>query len=195
MLHKVINWVIVGLGNPGETYALHRHNVGFIVLDAVKKALDAPKGVVQFSSQVATASYKEARVYLQKPMTYMNLSGRAVKELLSFYKLEVEKVIVIHDDLDLPLGKVKIKQGGSSGGHNGLKSLSESLGSDGYVRVRVGIGRPPFEKEAVVNYVLSPFSKAEKVLVEVATDVAVRASLLIVEKGAVVAMNEINGLV
>jgi len=195
VLHKVINWVIVGLGNPGETYALHRHNVGFIVLDAVKKALDAPKGVVQFSSQVATASYKEARVYLQKPMTYMNLSGRAVKELLSFYKLEVEKVIVIHDDLDLPLGKVKIKQGGSSGGHNGLKSLSESLGSDGYVRVRVGIGRPPFEKEAVVNYVLSPFSKAEKVLVEVATDVAVRASLLIVEKGAVVAMNEINGLV
>lgn len=195
MLHKAVNWVVVGLGNPGEAYALHKHNVGFVVLDAVKEALNGTESVVRFSSQVASASYKEARVYLQKPLTYMNLSGRAVKELLGFYKLDVESVIAIHDDLDLPLGKVRIKQGGGSGGHNGLKSISECLGSDGYVRVRVGIGRPPLEKESVVNYVLSPFSKMEKALMSEATDVAVRACLLVIEKGVFAAMNEINGLV
>lgn len=190
-----LDWVIVGLGNPGPSYAAHRHNVGFVVIDHLKSTVLSPDGVMKFSSLLSVVQHQGKRLYIQKPMVYMNNSGRPVADLLNFYKIDLARLVVVHDDLDLPLGKVKVKQGGGTGGHNGLKSISSAVGGDGYVRVRIGIGRPKFDNQAVADYVLSPFSKADEIVVRGAVELAVGACLSVIDKGVAVAMNEVNGLV
>ncbi|MEN5386368.1 aminoacyl-tRNA hydrolase [Aliarcobacter skirrowii] len=148
--------LIVGLGNIGEKYQNTRHNIGFLVVDFMTKNLNTTNiNNPNFQSNLQKSGYN----LFSKPNTYMNNSGVAIRAIMDYYKIDLENVIIIHDDLDLPFGVVRYKIGGSHGGHNGLKSLDSHIGQD-YIRVRVGIGKPK-DKAEVVNYVLNDFSKVE----------------------------------
>ena len=135
-------WLIVGLGNPGHKYAGNRHNVGFLVIDEIARRHRVESFRDKFGSLISSTLLDYDKVLLQKPMEYMNHSGYAVQRAASFYDVEVEDIVVIHDDIDLDLGRTKLKAGGGHGGHNGLRSMIEQLGSRDFIRVRCGIGRP-----------------------------------------------------
>jgi peptidyl-tRNA hydrolase, PTH1 family len=152
--------LIVGLGNPGAQYALHRHNVGFMAVDAIHRRHGFPPWRRRFQGELAEATLSGEKVLLLKPQTYMNESGRAVQAAAAFYKLQVANIVVIHDEVDLPPGKTRMKTGGGAAGHNGLRSIDAALGP-GYRRVRVGVGHPG-AKEAVPHYVLHDFAKADQ---------------------------------
>jgi PTH1 family peptidyl-tRNA hydrolase len=152
--------LVVGLGNPGDKYKNTRHNIGFEVVDRLISATNAQK-VSKKSFQGDL--FKAKDTLFLKPNTFMNLSGKSVRATMQFYKIDLDSLIVIHDDLDLPLGSLKFKRGGSSGGHNGLKSIDELVGKE-YLRVRVGIGRPK-KKSEVVSFVLSPFREEEREII------------------------------
>ncbi|BCD61569.1 peptidyl-tRNA hydrolase, PTH1 family [Nitratiruptor sp. YY08-26] len=148
--------LIVGLGNPGSEYARTRHNVGFMVVDELIHRLEPVKiNKASFKGEL----FRHKDIFLLKPLTFMNRSGESVAAVKNFYKIALDNIIVIHDDLDLGLGALRFKKGGSSGGHNGLKSLDSSIGQD-YLRIRFGIGRPS-SKEEVIKYVLSNFTSKE----------------------------------
>lgn len=173
-------WLIAGLGNPGPRYAATRHNVGFLALDEM--ALDFC-GVPGVKAEVA--SLGEAVVV--KPTTFMNASGEAVADLAQRYAIPPERVVVVHDELDLPAGKVRLKKGGNENGHNGLKSISEKLGTRDYVRVRIGISRPP-AGTAVSDWVLGPIEED----LDRALDLAARGAHLVVTEGLTIAQNKIH---
>jgi peptidyl-tRNA hydrolase, PTH1 family len=151
--------LFVGLGNPGAQYAFNRHNVGFMAADAIAGAHDFPAWRKRFSSLVTEGRLGREQVLMLKPQTYMNESGRAVGEAFRFYKLDLDDVVVFHDEIDLAPGKVRVKTGGGVAGHNGLKSLSAHIGND-YARVRIGVGHPG-HKDLVSGYVLHDFTKAD----------------------------------
>ena len=151
--------LFVGLGNPGRAYARNRHNIGYMAVDAIASAHRVPPFRVRFKSLASEAVIGQERVILLKPETYMNEFGRAVGEAMRFYKIPLSGIIVFHDELDLPPGRVRVKVGGGNAGHNGLRSISENIGND-YRRVRIGIGHPG-DKDRVYGYVLSDFGKAE----------------------------------
>ncbi|MHA1517308.1 MAG: aminoacyl-tRNA hydrolase [Alphaproteobacteria bacterium] len=151
--------LFVGLGNPGAQYAFNRHNVGFMAVDAIAAAHNFPAWRNRFSSRIAEARLGREKVLLLKPQTYMNESGRSAGEAMRFYKLDVDDVVVFHDELDLAPGKVRVKTGGGVAGHNGLKSLSAHLGND-YVRVRIGVGHPG-HRERVIGHVMNDFAKSD----------------------------------
>ena len=153
-------WLIAGLGNPGSEYAATRHNIGFMAVDALAGAANFSK---KFQGEIAEASIAGERVLLLKPMTFMNLSGKSVQAAAAFYKIPPQQLIVIHDELDLPIGKLRIKQGGGNNGHNGLRDIDRALG-DNYWRIRLGIGHPG-EKHQVHGHVLNNFSSDERPLV------------------------------
>lgn len=148
--------LISGLGNPGTKYENNRHNIGFLVIDQIAKNLSLS---LTEKSDFKSQFTKDNDTLYAKPLTYMNLSGEAISKIKSYYKVENDKIIIIHDDLDLPFGTIKFKVGGSHGGHNGLRSIDSHIGQD-YIRIRVGIGKPP-RKEMVAHYVLSDFTKDE----------------------------------
>ena len=152
--------LIAGLGNPGPDYAGHRHNVGFMALDAIHRRHGFGPWRRRFRADVAEGSLGGAKVLLVKPLTYMNESGRSVGEAMRFYKLEPADVLVMHDEVDLPPGKMRMKTGGGAAGHNGLRSISGAIG-DGYRRLRIGVGHPGV-KELVPRYVLHDFAKADR---------------------------------
>ncbi len=152
--------MIVGLGNPGADYLLSRHNIGFMAVDALAEAVGASAWQKKFKGHIANATLDGAAFLLLKPSTYMNLSGEAVGEALRYYKLEVPDVLVVHDDIDLICGDIRVKQGGGHAGHNGLKSIDAHIGKD-YWRVRLGVGRPQHKGE-VSDYVLGNFAKADR---------------------------------
>jgi len=157
-------WLVVGLGNPGKEYEKNRHNIGFMVVDEIfhhHKFLDGGK---KYKSLIYSSFVEGEKVLMIKPQTYMNLSGEAVQAAATFYKIHPDNIIVIHDDLDLEPAKVKVKQGGGHGGHNGLRSIDKHLGKN-YFRVRIGIGHPG-DKNQVSNYVLHNFAKSDKDWVE-----------------------------
>ncbi len=156
--------LFVGLGNPGAQYALNRHNVGFMAADAIAAGHDFPTWRKRFSGLAAEGKLGRESVLLLKPLTYMNESGRSVGEAVRFYKLNLADVIVFHDELDLAPGKVRVKTGGGTAGHNGLRSLTAHIGND-YVRVRIGIGHPG-NKALVHNHVLQNFAKADHAWLE-----------------------------
>ena len=154
--------LIVGLGNHGLQYQLTRHNIGFLCVQAIADKL----GVnflekKQFQCEIATGMIDEKKIILAKPKTYMNLSGNSVVLLLKHYSIDIDDIVVIHDDIDLEFGKIKTKQGGGSGGHNGIKSIDTGIGSNNYKRIRVGIGRPPHKGMEVSDYVLGQFKDGE----------------------------------
>lgn len=181
---------IVGLGNPGPRYALNRHNVGFIFLDRYVKKLGCG------SNFIREENYELLNcgvAYLVKPLTYMNVSGIAVKALVVKHRLSTDDIIVVYDDVDLPLGKIRVRRKGSAGGHNGLKSIIETLGTDEIIRVRIGIGPRP-EGIDLAQFVLSDFSNEELALLNKVLDVAVEAVQTILSDGVQKAMSLYNSL-
>jgi peptidyl-tRNA hydrolase, PTH1 family len=188
-------WLIVGLGNPGKEYAGNRHNVGFMVADLLAKRVGGKFG----RHRRAMADAAEGRLgiggprlVLAKPLTYMNLSGAPTAALAQFYKIPVEHVIAVHDELDIPYGELRAKRGGGEGGHNGLRSISKSLATKEYARVRFGVGRPPGRQDPA-DYVLSDFSGAERKELEFLVDRAADFTEMIVEKGLEPAQNAFHG--
>ncbi|HCP15349.1 MAG TPA: aminoacyl-tRNA hydrolase [Peptococcaceae bacterium] len=183
--------LIAGLGNPGSTYAHTRHNVGFMVIDRLAASLGVAVEKKQGQALVSQAVYKGERLLLVKPQTYMNLSGDSIMELLNFYKNGIEELIVIHDDMDIELGRVRFKAGGGTGGHRGLKSIAERLGSNEYDRLKVGIGRP-FERIKPEVFVLQSFQTEEKLLLDKVLNLAVAGLENWIAEGCVSSMNKFN---
>jgi peptidyl-tRNA hydrolase, PTH1 family len=153
--------LIVGLGNPGKKYESTRHNVGFHVIDEVAKNLNINLNQEKFKGMFGFETIAGQKVFLLKPLTYMNLSGESVRPLMDFYKIGIDDVLIVYDDLDLPPGKIRLRQKGGHGGHNGIKSLLAHLGNENFKRIRIGVGRPE-AGEPVANYVLSTFAPQEK---------------------------------
>ncbi len=154
-------WLIVGLGNPGDKYENNRHNVGFMLADQIADDNMFPNFKSKFNGEISEGRIANQKVAILKPMTYMNDSGISVRKAADFYKIPAEKIIVLHDELDLAPSKIKVKQGGGTGGHNGIKSTDAHLGDKEYWRVRLGIGHPG-DKNRVSGYVLNDFSKEEQ---------------------------------
>lgn len=164
---KPITNIIVGLGNPGEKYALTRHNTGFLALDYISQKQNVKIDRVKFSSLCTECEIGDKRVLLMQPQTFMNESGRAVKQAVDFYKIDPQNVIVIFDDISLDVGKMRIRKKGSDGGHNGIKSIVSNIGSCDFPRIKVGIGAKPNPEYDLADWVLSKFSKDEqKILFE-----------------------------
>ncbi len=184
-------YLIVGLGNPGREYAQTRHNAGFMLADALAARLGVRFRRLQFKALTTDAPYGEAKIILAKPQTYMNLSGQAVAPLLRFYKIPPERLLVAYDDLDLPLGAVRLRPKGGHGGHKGMRSIIERLGTQEFPRLRLGIGRPPGRMDAAA-YVLQPFSPAEKDLMSLAIARGVEGIFRWWEEDLSAAMNLVN---
>ena len=183
--------LIAGLGNPGAEYANTKHNVGFMLIDALAEHLNASAWKEDFSSSVAEARIGGEKIFLVKPLTYMNNSGEALGPMLSYYKLDTEDLVVAHDDMDIPAGTVRIRKKGSSGGHNGIKSIIAHVGSENFARVRIGIGRPP-AGWSVINHVLAPFSAEDVPRIRKAIDYLLPAMECIAQDGTDLAMNRYN---
>ncbi|MGI5901419.1 MAG: aminoacyl-tRNA hydrolase [Desulfitobacteriia bacterium] len=181
---------VIGLGNPGIKHHYSRHNVGFRLLDKLVKEIGF-RYKDGFRGKVADGVLNGERVVFLKPFTYMNLSGLSVRELVHYYRIEKEDFLIVHDDLDLPLGKLRLRSKGSSGGHNGLKSIIGELGYEDFWRLKIGVGRPQ-EKWEVIDYVLSAFKREEeKILAEVLSK-ACEAATLWLEGKNIEAMNRYN---
>ena len=184
--------LVVGLGNPGPQYAKTRHNVGFMVADLLAARIGAPFKVHKKSgAEVATGRLGGRPVVVAKPRCYMNESGRQVGPLAKFYSIAPGDVIVIHDELDIDFGKVRLKLGGGEGGHNGLRSVASALGSKDFQRVRIGIGRPPGRKDPAA-FVLEPFSSTERTEVPLLCELAADATELLAEAGLEPAQNQVH---
>ena len=156
--------LLVGLGNPGTEYAKTRHNVGFMAVDEIVRRYSFPPFKSKTKGDITSSVIDGEKILVLKPSTFMNLSGEAVLSACTFYKLTPKDIIVFHDDMDLPVGKVKVKRGGSAGGHNGLKSIDLAVGAD-YLRVRIGVGHPGTSGD-VVNWVLGAFDSADKTIIQ-----------------------------
>lgn len=181
--------LLVGLGNPGPKYARHRHNVGFLAMDAIASRHGFPPFRQRFQGEVSEGRLGSERVALLKPLTYMNESGRSVGAAARFYKLAPPDVVVIHDELDLAPGKVRVKRGGGAAGHNGLRSIDAHLGKD-YWRVRIGIGHPG-HPDRVTGWVLNDFAKADADWLEAMLDAVADAAPLIAAGDAANFMNRV----
>ncbi|MGQ0794214.1 MAG: aminoacyl-tRNA hydrolase [Deltaproteobacteria bacterium] len=183
--------LVVGLGNPGREYSASKHNVGFMVLDALLERFRIASVKKGFSGLFGEATVAEQRVMLLKPQTYMNLSGASVSEASQFFKIPAENIISVYDEMDLALGVIKIKLGGGSAGHRGVESIRARLGSDKFTRVRVGIGKPR-QGGDTTSHVLSGFARDERRIIDEATLRAADAVVEIIENGAAAAMNKFN---
>ena len=183
--------VIAGLGNPGREYAQTKHNVGFLMVDALAAHLGVTEWREKYDALIARARIGSEAVLLVKPQTYMNESGRAIAPLMNFYKLVADDLIVAHDDMDIPVGSIRIRKKGSSGGHNGIKSILAHLGDEHFARIRIGIGRP-LPGWTVVNHVLAPFPPEDAAKVSEAIRYLVPAIECIVTEDVDKAMNRYN---
>lgn len=182
---------VIGLGNPGPEYEHTRHNAGFLVVDLLGENLRATYWKDQAGSKVAVVRFGDDDLVLAKPMSFMNASGGPVKRIAEDYGIDIAELIVIHDDIDLAPGRVLCKKGGGHGGHNGLRSLHDKLGTDDYLRVRVGVGRPPGRMDAA-DWVLQPLRKEAREEFESAIPTAAQAVAHILEHGIESAMREYN---
>ncbi|MBO5136621.1 MAG: aminoacyl-tRNA hydrolase [Clostridia bacterium] len=185
-------YLIAGLGNPGREYAGTRHNVGYETLDAVAAKYDIKINKSKFRGEYGEGFIEGEKVILVKPLTYMNLSGECIREFLNFYKIDNENLIVIYDDISLPLGKMRIRPKGSAGGHNGIKNIIYQTGSEVFPRIKIGVGAPEHEDYDLKDYVLGKISKKEtEVLVKTAIDAA-SAVGVIIKNGTDKAMSQFN---
>jgi PTH1 family peptidyl-tRNA hydrolase len=189
-------YIIAGLGNPGSEYARTRHNIGFM---AVERLAERHKAVwtmeKKFESRVAKIERAGKRALLCQPQTFMNVSGRAIGALLDFYRTPLERLLVVVDDADLPFGQLRMRPSGSAGGHHGLESIEQRLGSREYARLRMGIGRQPQEKREITGHVLGRFAQADAATLELMLDRASNQAERWIEAGLQRAMNEFNGAV
>ena len=191
--------LIVGLGNPGRGYADNRHNVGFICLNHFAKTQGIRFDKKQCKARIGLGEVAGDEVVLARPQTYMNRSGQSVSLLVAKFNVSPDNLLVIHDDLDLPLGKIRIRQGGSAGGHKGVSSIITELGNQDFIRIRVGIGRPvknegftEFSEDEIINYVLSDFTPDEKQAITQVIPRVSEAILCLLTEGSTVAMNRYN---
>ncbi|WAM32049.1 aminoacyl-tRNA hydrolase [Caldicellulosiruptor naganoensis] len=185
-----MDYIIAGLGNPGERYTFTRHNAGFLAIDYLAQTFNTKVDRINFKGLVGSFEYAGKKVLLLKPMTYMNASGDSIIEAVNFYKIKPEKLIVIYDDIAFDVGVVKMRKKGSDGGHNGMKSIIQRLGTEEFPRIRIGIGIP---KEDMIKYVLSEFEDDEKQKVFRAIEKAAQGIKILLESGIDRAMNYING--
>ncbi len=184
-------FLVVGLGNPGRQYKNTRHNAGFLVVDRLSERLGVQFSRLQFRALVVDGRYQDRKIILAKPQTYMNESGQAVGSLVRFYKITQDNIVVVHDDVDLPFGALRLRPAGGSGGQKGMGSIIERLGTQEFPRLRVGIGRPPGQMLAAA-YVLQEFDRDEKQELPGVIDRAVDALLSVVTNGLEKAMNQYN---
>ena len=187
-----VTWLVVGLGNPGSQYENTRHSAGFAVIDALADRGDFPVQRLKFHALTNTATVGGQGVLVMKPVTYMNLSGQAVGEAARFYKISPDHVLVISDDVDLPLGKLRIRKGGSAGGHNGLKSIIQHLGTDQFPRLKVGVGGKPHPDYDMADWVLGKLQGEDKRIMDDAAVRAAQAVECLLSQGIDRAMNQFN---
>ncbi len=183
-------FMVVGLGNPGPKYAGNRHNVGFMVVDRLASRLGAAPYREKFKGVFTKVAIGAEDVVLLKPMTFMNVSGESVQPAAAFFRVPLERILVVHDELDLPFATLRLKVGGGSAGHNGLKSLHQQLGDPGFTRLRFGIGRPP--SGSPVSYVLGDFEAVERAELPDRLDRAADAIEAVIREGTAAAMNSVN---
>lgn len=190
---KSENWLIVGLGNPGKDYTRTRHNCGFRAIDLLAGKLNCKIDKAKFQGLYGQVTLNGRKLFLLKPQTYMNLSGRSVLQLSAYYNIPPQRIIVMFDDISLPPGKLRVRSDGSAGGHNGIKSIIESLGSQDFPRVKIGVGAKPHPEQDLADWVLSSFSALEEKALEPALNNAGQAALCIIENGVPAAANRFNG--
>ena len=187
------DWLVVGLGNPGGEYANTRHNAGFMAVDRIADALGVRITKIKYKALCATASYRGQKLLLLKPETFMNASGLAVEAAAHFYKIPPERVLVLFDDISLPVGKIRVRKSGSAGGHNGIKSIIGGLNSQSFPRVKIGVGAKPHPDYDLADWVLSNFTGPEDKLITEAAARAADAALEIIARGVPAAANDYNG--
>lgn len=187
------DWMIVGLGNPGKDYEKTRHNVGFRSTDLVAGLLKSKIDRLKFQALTNTVPYGDHKILLVQPQTYMNASGAAVGALASFYKIPPERILVIFDDISLPVGRIRVRKDGSAGGHNGIKSIIQSLGTDKFPRVKIGVGAKPHPDYDLADWVLSKFSAQEEKDLAPALENAAKAALMILDQGIEKTASAYNG--
>ena len=186
-------WLIVGLGNPGPEYAKTRHNVGFRCLDLLAEKLGVRVDKAKFQGLYGQTDYHGNRLYLLKPLTYMNLSGRSVLQLSAFFQVPPQRIIVLFDDISLEPGRLRVRPNGSAGGHNGIKSIIAELGSQDFPRVKLGVGAKPHPDFDLAAWVLSTFSAQEEKALLVSLENGAQAALTIIDQGTAAAANNFNG--
>ena len=188
-----LDWILVCLGTPGDKYENTRHNVGFLTADALGERLNKPIQRLKFKALTNVVEYGGCRVLLMKPTTYMNLSGEAVREACQFYKIPPERVLVVSDDVSLPVGKLRLRRGGTAGGHNGLRSIIGQLHSDQFPRLKIGVGQKPHPDYDMADWVLGKFSKEDRKTIDAAIERALDAIECVFSQGMDKAMSQYNG--
>ena len=189
---SAVDWLVVGLGNPGQKYEHTRHNMGFLTVDLLAEKAGVKLNKVKFKAAYNILSFAGCKCLVMKPQTYMNLSGEAVREAAQFYKLPADHVLVIYDDVSLPVGKLRVRPTGSAGGHNGIKNIIAHLGTQDFHRIKIGTGAPSGGGAEMIDWVIGVPSQAErKVLVE-SFERAIQAAECIIENGCQKAMNDFN---
>ena len=186
-------WLIVGLGNPGKEYERSRHNCGFRALDRLAQALNVEVDKLKFQGLYTQTTYNGIKLYLLKPQTYMNLSGKSVVQLSAFFKIPPQRIIVLFDDISLAPGRLRVRAEGSAGGHNGIKSIIQELGSQDFPRVKIGVGAKPNPDYDLADWVLGSFSALDEKAMDVSLENAGQAALAIIDKGVPEAANRFNG--
>jgi aminoacyl-tRNA hydrolase len=186
-------WLIVGLGNPGKEYERSRHNCGFRALDRLAQALNVKVDKLKFQGLYTQTTYNGIKLYLLKPQTYMNLSGKSVVQLSAFFKIPPQRIIVLFDDISLAPGRLRVRAEGSAGGHNGIKSIIQELGSQDFPRVKIGVGAKPNPDYDLADWVLGSFSALDEKAMAVSLENAGQAALAVIDKGVPEAANRFNG--
>ena len=187
------NWLIVGLGNPGREYEKTRHNAGFRALDILADQLGTKVDKLKYQGLYAQVNYEGKKLFLLKPQTYMNLSGRSVLQLSAYFNIPPQRIIVLFDDISLDVGRLRTRADGSAGGHNGIKSIIAELGSQDFPRVKIGVGSKPHENADLADWVLSSFSSNEEKALAGALERAADAALCIIDHGVSETANRYNG--
>ena len=188
---SAVDWLIVGLGNPGQKYEKTRHNMGFLTVDLLAEKQGVKLNKVKFKSAYNILTFAGAKCLVMKPQTYMNLSGEAVREAVQFYKLPADHVLVIYDDVSLPVGKLRVRPTGSAGGHNGIKNIIAHLGTDQFPRVKIGTGAPGQDGD-MIDWVIGVPSQADRKILVESFERAIQAAACIIEHGCQQAMNDFN---
>ena len=191
--NKSESWLIVGLGNPGKEYAKTRHNCGFRAIDILADNLNCKIDKCKFQGLYGQVNWNGKKLYLLKPQTFMNLSGRSVLQLSAYFNIPPQRIIVIFDDISLIPGRLRVRPDGSAGGHNGIKSIINELGSQAFPRIKIGVGAKPNEEQDLADWVLSTFSASEEKALTAALDNAADAALCIIENGIAATANQYNG--